>query len=291
MFRVLIVDDEELALVSLQYSFPWREYGFTDILTATDSREALEILKNQRIDAAFVDIRMPNLSGLDLAGLAQESGLDTIFVIVSGYSDFAYAKEAIGYGVLDYCLKPVSEEEAPGLLSKLRSRILSRRYSHDSQYAHSLLAEEGRCRDLLHHMFRNSERKGDMALLYLCGSNMWDMLSQWDSFPPEEVLFWGEQDALLLWGKSPAKDLLEAFFAKYEHSALLLYDVAWPDVLTFQNALRRIRMERELSETGRTGVVRFLSISDEMKSCFGSLIAYMEENFAQSLTLKDLAHQ
>lgn len=49
MFRVLLVDDEELALISLQYSFPWKEYGFTDIITATNSEEALRILKERRV--------------------------------------------------------------------------------------------------------------------------------------------------------------------------------------------------------------------------------------------------
>ena len=59
LFRVLLVDDEKLALASLKFAFPWAEYGFTEILATTNPAEALSLLQKERIDAAFVDIRMP----------------------------------------------------------------------------------------------------------------------------------------------------------------------------------------------------------------------------------------
>ena len=123
LFRVLLVDDEELSLVALQHAFPWEAYGFTEIMSVSSSREALGLLRQKRIDAAFVDIRMPEISGLQLLAMAKEEGMDTSFVIVSGYSDFSYAREAIRYDVLDYCVKPVPPEEAPGILEKLSRHI------------------------------------------------------------------------------------------------------------------------------------------------------------------------
>ena len=291
MFRVLLVDDEELALISLQYSFPWKEYGFTDIITATNSEEALRILKERRVDAAFVDIRMPSVNGLELVKLAHESGLDTIFVIVSGYSDFSYAKTAIGYGVLDYCLKPVSEEEAPSLLEKLRSRILSARYSQDPKYMLRLLSDEDCCRTMLNCIVPENEGKHNLTLLHISSPELMDILSQIDEFSPAEFLFRGNNDVLLIWGDSPDESLLEAFLDKYQSSALLIHDTAQPVPAALQNSLKRIRMEKEISENGRTGVVRFSPISAEMKNCFNSLLSYVEENYSQNLTLQSLAHK
>ena len=288
MFRVLLADDEELALVTLQYAFPWREYGFCVQEAVTDSREALGILKRKRIDAAFVDIRMPGLSGLALAKQAREEGIDTVFVIVSGYPDFDYAKEAIGIGVLDYCLKPVSEEEAPQLLKKLRSRILMLRYRKDPAFCLRLLAEEACCESFLSQILPG-EGKGEPALLQICTDRLWELLAQADLLSPDEVFFWGEQEALLIWGKCPDNGRLEEFLETYQSDALLIFDTARPDPASFQNSLKRIRMERESSEKGKTGLVRFSPISRELKDCFQELLSYVEEHFDQGLTLKDLA--
>lgn len=291
MFRVLLVDDEELALISLQYAFPWQEFGFTDIITTTDSEEALKILKERRVDAAFVDIRMPAVNGLELVKLAQERGLDTIFVIVSGYSDFTYAKKAISYGVLDYCLKPVAAEEAPPLLDKLRGRILSMRYTQDPRYTLRLLSDEAGCRAMLRSIMPDNESKHNLTLLHIYSPDMMNLISQTNDFPPDEFLFWGDNDVMLIWGSSPEDDQLEGFLNKYQSSALLIHDMAQPDPAAFQNALKRIRMERESSENGRTGIVRFSPISAEMKNCFNGLLSYVEENYSQNLTLQSLAHR
>ena len=118
-----------------------------------------------------------------------------------------------------------------------------------------------------------------------------DILSQIDEFSPDEFLFWGNNDVLLIWGDSPDESLLEAFLDKYQSSALLIHDTAQPVPAALQNSLKRIRMEKEISENGRTGVVRFSPISAEMKNCFNSLLSYVEENYSQNLTLQSLAHK
>ena len=101
LFRVLLVDDEKLALASLKFAFPWAEYGFTEILATTNPAEALSLLQKERIDAAFVDIRMPKISGLDLLESSRKMGLPTVFIIVSGFSDFSYAHQALRNNDLD----------------------------------------------------------------------------------------------------------------------------------------------------------------------------------------------
>ena len=130
-------------------NLPWEAYGFTDIRTASSSPDAWELLTTGRIDACFIDIRMPVMSGLELLARARRQNLETLFVVVSGYSDFSYAKQAIQHGVLDYCLKPVSEEECRPVLEKLARQIPLNRISPDSAFASRLLADPDFCRDFL----------------------------------------------------------------------------------------------------------------------------------------------
>ena len=62
MYSLLLVDDEEFALAALRHALPWEAYGFTDIRTASSSPDAWELLTTGRIDACFIDIRMPVMS-------------------------------------------------------------------------------------------------------------------------------------------------------------------------------------------------------------------------------------
>ena len=78
---------------------------------AEDGMEALELMAATRPDVLITDIRMPGMSGLELIGKAKELYPGTEYVILSGYSEFEYAKQAMRYGVQDYILKPPRKEE------------------------------------------------------------------------------------------------------------------------------------------------------------------------------------
>ena len=116
VFRVLLVDDEELMLVTMRCAIAWQKYGFTNITAVSDPQEALRLLQEEHFDAAMVDIRMPGMNGLEMIEAAQKYGVSTGFVIVSGYADFSYAKQAIGLHVLDYCLKTACWKNCTGML-------------------------------------------------------------------------------------------------------------------------------------------------------------------------------
>ena len=118
IFRVLLVDDEKMALVSTRHSFDWEKYGFFDVRETENPLKALEMLETQRFDAVFVDIRMPEVSGLEL--MERMQGTQSEFIVLTGYSDFEYARAAIKLRAFDYCLKPVQPEESAPLLSKLK---------------------------------------------------------------------------------------------------------------------------------------------------------------------------
>ncbi|SFF20846.1 Two-component response regulator, YesN/AraC family, consists of REC and AraC-type DNA-binding domains [Paenibacillus catalpae] len=118
MYNVLIVDDEPVARQSLRYLIDWEELGFTVKGEAQDGRQALDMLRSQRYDLVLTDIRMPVVNGLEMAAEMQEF-TDTPVVILSGYDDFAYAREGLRLGVKEYLLKPVDEEDLIALLKKL----------------------------------------------------------------------------------------------------------------------------------------------------------------------------
>lgn len=290
MFNVLLVDDEELALTSLRYALPWKEFGFTDILTTTSSLEALALLKKDRIDACFIDIRMPGMSGLELLKAAQQCALETLFIVVSGYSDFSYAREAIKFGVLDYCLKPVIAEDCVPVLEKLSMRLFSIRISKDPLYISRLLTDPDFCNEFLFRL-TGTDCKA-LTLLLIHSQGLKPLLKRADLLLPARTLFPGKNEAALIWKDSPDKDSLASFFQDYRQSALFVYDVIAPvTAASFQSSFKRLRILCYEKNTGQTGVVRVPAVNEETAAYFFGILAYMEENYDRRLTLTDLAHQ
>lgn len=129
MYKVLIVDDESLIIESLKVSIDWEKEGFQIIGCALNGLDALELIRESKPDIVFTDIRMPGISGIELIKKTSEINPDILFVIISGYAEFAYAQKAIKYNALGYCLKPFEEEEILSVLSKAKSIWDKGRYS------------------------------------------------------------------------------------------------------------------------------------------------------------------
>ncbi|MBO5176833.1 MAG: response regulator [Lachnospiraceae bacterium] len=109
--KVLFIDDEPLIRKGLQVVIPWAQYGFTEFLEAEDGPEGLKLIEEEHPDLVLLDIHMETMSGLSVAKKAREQDFSGRIVILSGYSDFEYAKSAIDYGVTSYLLKPVDPEQ------------------------------------------------------------------------------------------------------------------------------------------------------------------------------------
>ena len=123
MYRVVLIDDEAWTLAGLEKTFRWSEEGFEVVERFTGARAALAYLDREGADVIFTDIRMPGMTGLELLQHLRESACDAEVVIVSGFSDFGYAKQAIHWRALEYLVKPVSFEEADALLKRLGRRL------------------------------------------------------------------------------------------------------------------------------------------------------------------------
>ena len=119
MYKAILIDDEKWILESLKGTVDWEALGFEIAGTAANGFEGLECIRSLRPDVALVDIRMPGMNGLEMIGKAKESGAATKFVIASGYADFEYAKRAIAFGAVGYCLKPFEKDDLAETLASV----------------------------------------------------------------------------------------------------------------------------------------------------------------------------
>ncbi len=122
-YNILLADDERYLRQSLERKISELDPSFKVVCEAADGRAALKALSEKDIQVVFTDIRMPEMDGLALAAEISRRYPDMVTIILSGYADFEYAKEAIHYGVFEYLLKPVSQEELSGVLSRTAVRL------------------------------------------------------------------------------------------------------------------------------------------------------------------------
>ena len=124
---LLITDDETLERDGLARQLNWSDYSITEVFTAKDGPSALEILRNKNIDILFSDIKMPIMSGIELAQHARQIHPALQIVFISGYDDFMYAKAAIQVNVHEYILKPVCSKELAACVTNLTEKILKQK--------------------------------------------------------------------------------------------------------------------------------------------------------------------
>ncbi|WP_405156221.1 response regulator [Paenibacillus sp. FSL K6-0108] len=111
MIDILLVDDETYVTESLELTIPWGELGVTTVFRAASGKEALQILEENAVDLVVTDIRMPGMSGLELIEEVSSRWAHIRCILLTGHSDFQYAKKAIQLQAADYILKPVNDEE------------------------------------------------------------------------------------------------------------------------------------------------------------------------------------
>lgn len=123
MYKVFLVDDEELILKQIAVSVPWMDNGFEVIGTETNSNRAVERILELRPDVVFSDLKMPYLDGHTFMKTIREKGLDTEFVMLSAYGTFEDARTFFQQEGFDYLLKPLQIPEVQLVLEKLASKL------------------------------------------------------------------------------------------------------------------------------------------------------------------------
>ncbi|WP_409342264.1 response regulator [Paenibacillus sp. MBLB4367] len=166
MLKVLLVDDEPGALKAMKYLLEWEPLGFTIAGEATDGEEALEALRRQAFDLMITDIRMPEMSGLDLIRRVREFSRIPV-IVMSGYEEFDYIRQCMSYGVKDYLLKPVSRDDVNRLLGAVKQEIAHEHLLAKQLYLGIPAMRDQMLKKWVHGFLRNREEDEQFALLHI----------------------------------------------------------------------------------------------------------------------------
>ncbi|MBM6896224.1 response regulator [Pseudoflavonifractor capillosus] len=128
LYTVIVADDEDELREAVCSMIPWQEYGFNLVGSASNGLDALQLVEQYAPDLLLTDIRMPFISGIELARHVREVRPATNIAFLSGYDDFEYAKQAIQYNIISYMLKPLTLEGLGAELRTIREKI-------DAQFA------------------------------------------------------------------------------------------------------------------------------------------------------------
>ena len=128
MLKVFLVEDETVIREGLKTNIPWEQYGYRFVGEAQDGEIALPLIRKLKPDVLITDIKMPFMDGLSLSRIVSAEFPKMKIIIISGYDDFEYARQAIGVGVEQYLLKPITKLTLRNVLVELKEKI-----SHDTK--------------------------------------------------------------------------------------------------------------------------------------------------------------
>lgn len=162
MIKVFLVEDEIVIRNGIKNSIDWEKEGYQFAGEASDGELALPMILKEKPDIVITDIRMPFMDGLELSRMVKKELPDTKIVILSGYDDFGYAKEAIKIGVTEYLLKPVSSAMLLEHLQEVSKTIQSER--ENQALKDTYLREMRENEELIKMKFLGELLSGEMSL-------------------------------------------------------------------------------------------------------------------------------
>ncbi|PXW90115.1 AraC family two component transcriptional regulator [Pseudogracilibacillus auburnensis] len=141
MIKVMVVEDEQTIREGIKILLEEVIMGYEVLWEASNGQRALEILTIEIPDLIITDIRMPKMTGIDFITLLKEKHTEIPVIVISGYDDFLYVREALRLGVKDYLLKPISRKELASILDAIFMNKVKNdegRESNDSMVIHQI---------------------------------------------------------------------------------------------------------------------------------------------------------
>lgn len=123
MLRLIIVDDEKIIRESIRSLIDWESLGIEVVGVCKNGLEAYDAILDSYPDIVLTDIKMPGLSGLELIEKLNDTRENIQFIILSGYSEFEYAKQAMRFGIRHYLLKPCNENQIIEAIEDVKSLL------------------------------------------------------------------------------------------------------------------------------------------------------------------------
>lgn len=229
MIRTVIAEDESPLLRGLAKMIERADKSFVPVCLAKNGKEALEYLSQHEADVLFTDINMPLVNGIKLMEQIRHMNPRMPMVVISGYDDFEYARQALRLGAVNYLLKPIAREELEKLLAELKSIL--------EKNAHAQKREA-----LIQALFGGNERAlkavdlKPLSVFYLC------LGAYQHEAGGEELQIPGglsDQEMLKILGKKKAGENLWLFFGNKSNEAIWIFEgEAEADLEQLQDAVR-----------------------------------------------------
>ncbi|MEM1485122.1 helix-turn-helix domain-containing protein [Oscillospiraceae bacterium PP1C4] len=143
MYSLMIVEDEDMIRLGLAKGVPWNELGFEMVGQASNGQDAFDLLLKREVDVLLTDIKMPIMDGIALSKLVRETFPETEIVILSGFSEFEYAREAINFNAFEYLLKPTDRKKIVETFTAIRSKLDLRREEREALLSRGAVLSEG----------------------------------------------------------------------------------------------------------------------------------------------------
>ena len=123
MYKIMIADDEGIVIDALKFIIE-KSFGETcQVRSAKTGRSVIELAESFRPDIALMDIQMPGINGIEAMKEIRKTNKDIIFIVITAYDKFDYAREAVGLGVMEYVNKPIDRVKITRLLEQAMERI------------------------------------------------------------------------------------------------------------------------------------------------------------------------
>ncbi|OPH58428.1 hypothetical protein BC351_24070 [Paenibacillus ferrarius] len=123
MWRLVVVDDDFHILQGFKKAIMWEKFGIEWVGEAENGQDGYELIAREKPDIVLTDIYMPQLNGLDMIDRLRAEGIEAKYIVLSGYSDFEYARKALRLNVSDYLSKPITLDDLKQVLGKVLDEL------------------------------------------------------------------------------------------------------------------------------------------------------------------------
>ena len=169
MYKVFLADDNELSRRAIRGSVSWKNNFCKVVGEAENGMDACRQIRELGADIALLDIKMPGMTGLQVAKTLREEGIDCLCILVTAYDDFSFAREGLKLGVFDYLLKPVAEEELCEVIKKAVEKLQKEKRQSDREVMRRLLTEcirgQRNSGEKLRHLYQERARFREYCML------------------------------------------------------------------------------------------------------------------------------
>lgn len=254
MLRVLLVDDERSILEGLKKIIAWEEYGVEEIYMVLDGKSALEILENNAVDIVITDVCMEPLSGIELIRCIRKSFPEIKCMVLSGYDNFQYVKEAMSLGIENYLLKPVDKEELLSSLIQVKEKIEYEKSENQRQLANENVVRNNLLLRLINNNIPEKEllQKAETLDVVLYADFYWvAVFADTDIFTGRKV---NEEERY-----QKMQQVVTLLKDKFSHIAYVFLTMDNQAVAIFYGN------EEDLYESGKSSISRFLDMLKNIK--------------------------